>query len=366
MTLRFFSVVNINAVNASFVRSIIISIDYFFVVNMSSSSENIVKTKETSAPAKRSANQQEGASSPTTIDKKQKTAPIVATSSADDGEQTMASISDAAMKQIMAQVEEKFVSKQEVEEKFVSKQEVEEKFVSKQEVEEKFVSKQEVEEKYVTKEDHAALTARLNNITTAFHPATQYALFEMAIYECVDKKILDEHREAHASRIKDGVAALCRQVLVTLLSGETTNLAWTGPSTRRKNGKEPFPKDQKRPLVLGGLAGLAVYIKHQSQAAIKDLEHSKRNELAHNGPFLQSIYQSPDGTTHFEHKFVGQKESVKRLSMTFKDEAEKDDNFRDSIQEGVSLVVAVLKEKLFLIETETEEKVVEGLKNVVS
>jgi len=58
----------------------------------------------------------------------------VATSSADDGEQTMASISDAAMKQIMAQVEEKFVSKQEVEEKFVSKQEVEEKFVSKQEV----------------------------------------------------------------------------------------------------------------------------------------------------------------------------------------------------------------------------------------
>jgi len=56
------SVVNINAVNASFVRSIIISIDYFFVVNLSSSSENIVKTKETSAPAKRSANQQEGAS----------------------------------------------------------------------------------------------------------------------------------------------------------------------------------------------------------------------------------------------------------------------------------------------------------------
>jgi len=40
----------------------------------------------------------------------------------------------------------------------------------------------------VTKEDHAALTARLNNITTAFHPATQYALFETAIYECVDKK----------------------------------------------------------------------------------------------------------------------------------------------------------------------------------
>ena len=89
---------------------------YFFVVNMSSSSENIVKTKETSAPAKRSANQQEGASSPTGIDKKQKTARIVATSSADDGEQTMALNYDAAMKQIMAQVEEKFVSKQEVEE----------------------------------------------------------------------------------------------------------------------------------------------------------------------------------------------------------------------------------------------------------
>jgi hypothetical protein len=281
----------------------------------------------------------------------------VATSSADDGEQTMASIPTAAMKQIMAEVEEKFVSKQEVEEKFVSKQGVEE----------KFVSKQEVEEKYVTKEEHAALTARLNNITTAFHPATQYALFETAIYEFVDKKILDEHREAHASRIKDGVAALCRQVLVMLLSGETDKkLAWQGLSTRHKNGKKAFPKDQKRPLVLGGLAGLAVYIKHESQAAVKDLEHSKRNELAHNGPFLQSIYQSPDGTAHFEQEFVGQKESVKRLRMAFKDEAEKEDNFRESIEEGVSLVVAVLKEKSFPIETETKEKVVKELNTVVS
>jgi hypothetical protein len=261
----------------------------------------------------------------------------VATSSADDGEQTMASIPAAAMKQIMAEVGEKFVSKQ------------------------------EVEEKYVTKEEHAALTARLNNITTAFHPATQYALFETAIYEFVDKKILDEHREAHASRIKDGVAALCRQVLVMLLSGETDKkLAWQGLSTRHKNGKKAFPKDQKRPLVLGGLAGLAVYIKHESQAAVKDLEHSKRNELAHNGPFLQSIYQSPDGTAHFEQEFVGQKESVKRLRMAFKDEAEKEDNFRESIEEGVSLVVAVLKEKSFPIETETKEKVVKELNTVVS
>jgi len=302
-----------------------------------SSSDSIVKTKETSAPAKRSANQQEGAFSPTAIHKKQKTASTVATSSADDGEQTMASIPAAAMKQIMAEVGEKFVSKQ------------------------------EVEEKYVTKEEHAALTARLNNITTAFHPATQYALFETAIYEFVDKKILDEHREAHASRIKGGVAALCRQVLVMLLSGETdTKLAWQGPSTRHKNGKKAFPKDQKRPLVLGGLAGLAVYIKHESQAAVKDLEHSKRNELAHNGPFLQSIYQSPDGTAHFEQEFVGQKESVKRLRMAFKDEAEKEDNFRESIEEGVSLVVAVLKEKSFPIETETKEKVVKELNTVVS
>jgi hypothetical protein len=302
-----------------------------------SSSDSIVKTKETSAPAKRSANQQEGAFSPTAIHKKQKTASTVATSSADDGEQTMASIPAAAMKQIMAEVGEKFVSKQ------------------------------EVEEKYVTKEEHAALTARLNNITTAFHPATQYALFETAIYEFVDKKILDEHREAHASRIKDGVAALCRQVLVMLLSGETDKkLAWQGLSTRHKNGKKAFPKDQKRPLVLGGLAGLAVYIKHESQAAVKDLEHSKRNELAHNGPFLQSIYQSPDGTAHFEQEFVGQKESVKRLRMAFKDEAEKEDNFRESIEEGVSLVVAVLKEKSFPIETETKEKVVKELNTVVS
>jgi hypothetical protein len=302
-----------------------------------SSSDSIVKTKETSAPAKRSANQQEGAFSPTAIHKKQKTASTVATSSADDGEQTMASIPAAAMKQIMAEVGEKFVSKQ------------------------------EVGEKYVTKEEHAALTARLNNITTAFHPATQYALFETAIYEFVDKKILDEHREAHASRIKDGVAALCRQVLVMLLSGETDKkLAWQGLSTRHKNGKKAFPKDQKRPLVLGGLAGLAVYIKHESQAAVKDLEHSKRNELAHNGPFLQSIYQSPDGTAHFEQEFVGQKESVKRLRMAFKDEAEKEDNFRESIEEGVSLVVAVLKEKSFPIETETKEKVVKELNTVVS
>lgn len=302
-----------------------------------SSSDSIVKTKETSAPAKRSANQQEGAFSPTAIHKKQKTASTVATSSADDGEQTMASIPAAAMKQIMAEVGEKFVSKQ------------------------------DVGEKYVTKEEHAALTARLNNITTAFHPATQYALFETAIYEFVDKKILDEHREAHASRIKDGVAALCRQVLVMLLSGETDKkLAWQGLSTRHKNGKKAFPKDQKRPLVLGGLAGLAVYIKHESQAAVKDLEHSKRNELAHNGPFLQSIYQSPDGTAHFEQEFVGQKESVKRLRMAFKDEAEKEDNFRESIEEGVSLVVAVLKEKSFPIETETKEKVVKELNTVVS
>jgi hypothetical protein len=302
-----------------------------------SSSDSIVKTKETSAPGKRSSNQQEGAFSPTAIHKKQKTASTVATSSADDGEQTMASIPAAAMKQIMAEVGEKFVSKQ------------------------------EVGEKYVTKEEHAALTARLNNITTAFHPATQYALFETAIYEFVDKKILDEHREAHASRIKDGVAALCRQVLVMLLSGETDKkLAWQGLSTRHKNGKKAFPKDQKRPLVLGGLAGLAVYIKHESQAAVKDLEHSKRNELAHNGPFLQSIYQSPDGTAHFEQEFVGQKESVKRLRMAFKDEAEKEDNFRESIEEGVSLVVAVLKEKSFPIETETKEKVVKELNTVVS
>lgn len=302
-----------------------------------SSSDSIVKTKETSAPAKRSANQQEGAFSPTAIHKKQKTASTVATSSADDGEQTMASIPAAAMKQIMAEVGEKFVSKQ------------------------------DVGEKYVTKEEHAALTARLNNITTAFHPATQYALFETAIYEFVDKKILDEHREAHASRIKDGVAALCRQVLVMLLSGETDKkLAWQGLSTRHKNGKKAFPKDQKRPLVLGGLAGLAVYIKHESQAAVKDLEHSKRNELAHNGPFLQSIYQSPDGTAHFEQEIVGQKESVKRLRMAFKDEAEKEDNFRESIEEGVSLVVAVLKEKSFPIETETKEKVVKELNTVVS
>ena len=151
------------------------------------------------------------------------------------------------------------------------------------------------------------------------------------------------------STIKDWDCRPLSSSSVMLLSGEkSTKLAWTGPSTRHKHGKEPFPKDQKCPLVLGGLAGLAVYIKHQSKSAIKDFEHSKRNELAHNGPFLQSIYQSPDETTHFEQEFVGQKkESVKRLSMTFKDEAEKEDNFRQSIQEGVSLVVAVAHRKTF-------------------
>lgn len=48
---------------------------------------------------------------------------------------------------------------------------------------------EEVGKKFVTKEEHARLEERLDNITDAFEPPTQHALFETAIYEFVDQKI---------------------------------------------------------------------------------------------------------------------------------------------------------------------------------
>jgi hypothetical protein len=116
------------------------------------------------------------------------------------------------------------------------------------------------------KEEHAALEERLERITDAFEPATQHALFETAIYEFVDKRIPSAWID-QGDKIKHGIVALCLDAIEILLSDGTKKLRWHGPSTR-KASKNIFPKDIL-PLVLGGLAGLAVYINFEQGTTLR-------------------------------------------------------------------------------------------------
>jgi hypothetical protein len=87
-------------------------------------------------------------------------------------------------------------------------------------------------------EEVAALKHHLEQISHALEPATITALFETAIYEFMDLKILTKLKEDHESKIKHGIAALCQDVLEILLLYPKRNLC----------GKDFFPQKTKNVL----------------------------------------------------------------------------------------------------------------------
>lgn len=140
-------------------------------------------------------------------------------------------------------------------------------------------------------------------------------------------------------KIKQCIVALCLDVMEILLSNASKRLIWHGPLTRKT--KAGFPKEQKLPLVLGGLAGLAVYIKFEGVTTLEEWEPAKRNNFARNGPFLNSLYACGNNRAQ---EYGVKKEKVKTLRKAFKEEAAKGD-FPVDTEQGISRVVDALSEK---------------------
>ena len=119
--------------------------------------------------------------------------------------------------------------------------------------------------------------------------------------------------------------------------------------------------------MLGGLAGLAVYIKLEEETTLKEWEPAKQKNLARNGPFLDSLYAASPGGNNRAQEYGVKKEKVKTSRKAFRDEAAKGD-FPANIEEGISRVVDALSEKGIEIDDQANIKNVlrDGLNSVVA
>jgi len=161
----------------------------------------------------------------------------------------------------------------------------------------------------------------------------------------------------HENKIKHGIAVLCLDVIVKLRGSSEKKLSWHGPTTKGANG---FPKESILPLVLSGLAGLTFYIKLEEETMINSWDPAIRNNVAHDGAFLSSLYASVDRNNRAE-AYGAQKRKVKTLRKAYEVEAAKD-NIPANIDEGVSNVVEALGEKNIMIAGGEEDAVRKGLK----
>lgn len=216
-----------------------------------------------------------------------------------------------------------------------------------------FVTKQDHEE---LKQDHEELKGRLDQITDVFEPATRFALFETAIYEFVEKMI-PAGWEPEKEKIKHGIASLCSGVMEKLLVEESKpkKLSWQGPSTRANtDGRRAFPKEQRLPLVLRGLAGLVEYINMAEETNIQNWSRGERNNVPHNGSFLNSLYASPDGETR-NKTYAQTKQNVKELRKIFKEKADAAFPY-ETVEEVTSAVVDALTRKIRIVDVDQKKK----------
>ena len=211
------------------------------------------------------------------------------------------------------------------------------------------------------KQDHDGLNARIDNLTEAFEPVITYALLETAVCEFV-KKAIPSGWEREESKINHGMSSLCARVLTNFLSGmgDQKTLSWQGPSTKPRVG---FPRNSVPSLVQHGLAGLAVYIELQADAAaLQNMDSGNRNMLAHNGACLDAFFKTPTRNARPDSPgFQGTKAQVKESRLRFASEASSS-SVPSTIEDAVALVVSALAAKSFVVDTGVQTANINALK----
>ena len=211
------------------------------------------------------------------------------------------------------------------------------------------------------KQDHDTLNARFDNLTEAFEPVITFALLETAVYEFVKRAIPSgwDHAE---SKINHGMSSLCGTVLTNLLSGmgDQKTLSWQGPSTKPRVG---FPRNSVPSLVQHGLAGLAVFIELQADAAaLQNMDSGNRNMLAHNGACLDAFFKTPEKNARLDSPgFQGTKAQVKESRQRFASAASSH-SVPSTIEDAVALVVSALAAKSFVVDPGVSDANINALK----
>ncbi|CAB9510997.1 expressed unknown protein [Seminavis robusta] len=213
-------------------------------------------------------------------------------------------------------------------------------------------------EGYVKKEDHEKLVARIDHVAGAFQPATEFALFETAVYVFVEP-LVPSGDGWSTETVQHSTMNLCKILIDNLLEKKKGGFQWMDLSK-----KVNFPKEKKEPLLLSGLAGSVCYIHNAEKDAIEKWGQGQRNQLSHNGSLLDSLYASPQKDLA-AGDYDSTKTKIKSTRKLFETEANSKRSQFTTVEDGVNAVVAALQKKGCTIEQEGITSSISGLKSQV-
>jgi hypothetical protein len=184
-----------------------------------------------------------------------------------------------------------------------------------------------------------ALENRLDVFTGVFAPATKTALLETAVYQYV--KLPNEVDTGQYDKTKHGASIICSRLLEMVVTGsEEDVLSWQGPNV--------FPSHAKLPVILQGLHGLFAYIENAKTEDLENWETQSRNQLAHNGKFLEALIVTPEGKKAGRTDYAETKVNVNAMRKNFADREASLEPFVD-LDQGLQSVTDALEAKGFVV-----------------
>jgi hypothetical protein len=130
-----------------------------------------------------------------------------------------------------------------------------------------------------------------------------------------------------------------------LVTGTETvkELTWQGPASRGKKGKHKFTKENKLQVISQALSGLVAYIENANAEDLKNWGNGQRNELAHNGEFIDALFpETPEGKNRDGTGYGAKKMSVKAMR---KDLADREVGPSKDLETGLQAVMTALEAK---------------------
>jgi len=197
------------------------------------------------------------------------------------------------------------------------------------------------------------IAARIDHITEAFEPATEFALFETAIYNFVDSVIKELKSRPDGlpfpeDKIKYAMANFCGDVFSKLVKptqctkelGITAGIRMGGGSKKKTN--KVWVQTNALTLMVAALQGLVVYITSVDKQDICIMDKELLNSLAHNGGLLDALYSTPNGKKK-ENSYSKTKADVNAYRDLFRKKAKAAVSYNNA-EDAVKAVVAALKE----------------------
>ncbi|KAL3917200.1 MAG: hypothetical protein SGILL_004821, partial [Bacillariaceae sp.] len=241
-----------------------------------------------------------------------------------------------------------------------------------------YVPKKELEEEYISKgrvrnmtqrikEDLDTLTAevdalgeeqtklknRMGGMAMAFKPATEYALFEDAVYAAI-KNVMP--RELATEKDRDALSysmqRICRDVANKLLKDSDSPADIVFYSLGQKSILSP---SQKKEVLLRALGGLAAYIRLIDNKTVLETvwnNPEKRGKVSHNGKFLNSFYATPPATEEGSLAYDNEKNRVKYARQKFLADLTTSKYQPTSVGRALALIVREFREYRLDIEAE--------------